>query len=241
MDPYISVIFPAYNEQERLLPSIMKTAQYFKQWPIDVEIVIVENGSSDDTYTTAMNAGLQVARMDATNISFSLKKSRPGKGAACKLGMTVARGTYILLTDVDLSTPIHEVTRLLSGLYETDNNIAIGSRRLKYSVVTGLDATRKLSSLIFSILAGPLTPGIRDTQCGFKLLERNAAQDIAARMTIDGFAFDVELLHIARRLKYKIIEMPVAWTHNDNSRVNVFTDSRKMAADLVKIGRNNYG
>lgn len=236
--PYLSVIFPAYNEGVRLPPSLREAAWYFKDWPEPVEIIVIENGSNDATYDVAVAASLEIARV-GSNLTIRLDHSAPGKGYACRKGIEIADGRYILITDVDLSTPIFETARLIAAIRNDGAALAIGSRKLPRSVVTGLNKRRDLTSKGFTALAGSLTPGIKDTQCGFKMITNEAARWIEPLLTLGGFAWDVELIHVAMQLGYKVLEVPVQWVHDADSRVNIFRDSIKMAGDLIRIRRNS--
>jgi len=236
----LSIIFPAYNEEERIAAAIEKTSQYLRKNPNnpDCELIIVENGSTDNTRSVATAAALDLARDTGNNITIKIERSKPGKGAAIKHGLRLATGKTILITDVDLSTPINEfvtlVTHLIGGV-----DLVIGSRKLPGSKVSGLSGRRRLTSDIFAAMAMPLTPGILDTQCGFKLLTADLAKTIEPLLTLDGFVFDVELIHAAMQQGYKIKEVPVTWVHNDNSTVKIIRDSLRMARDLLKIWVNH--
>jgi len=235
----MSIVFPAYNEMSRIQNALDQSAEFFKHWStLNFEIIVVENGSTDNTYHYALELALNIARQPINNVSIRVERSSKGKGSALRLGMELAKGEYILLTDVDLSTPINNVMQLITGT-TSGADLVIGSRNMKESVVIGRSANRRLFGNVFGTLARVLTPGITDTQCGFKLLTNKACKAIFPLMTLDGFAFDVELLFIARKLGYYILEVPVLWTHNPESKVNVIPDSLKMARDLVKIISNN--
>jgi len=233
----MSVVFPAYNENARIRKAMFETADYLKGKKGNYEIIVIENGSSDNTYELAIQTALDIVREPTHNIAIRVDQSDPGKGSALRKGMELSKGTHVLLTDVDLSTPLREMYRLLS-YQQNGADISIASRKLGASVVVGRSNDRKFIGSVFNGLTSLLVPGIRDTQCGFKLLSRNAVEMICPLLTIDGFAFDVELLFIARRLGYFIAEVPVYWKHDDNSTVRVVPDSLKMARDIVKIGYN---
>jgi len=236
--PYLSVIFPAYNEVARLPAALHEATWYFRNWPEKVEIIVVENGSSDGTYNVAQKEALEVARI-GSNLVIKPCRSAPGKGHACRKGMEIATGHRILFSDVDLSTPVHETGRLLAAIQRDAADLVVGSRKLAGSVVTGLSKKRDLTSNIFTRLANSLTPGIKDTQCGFKMITAEAARRIAPLLTLGGYAWDVELIHIAMQLGYKVAEVPVQWVHDPDSKVNIIRDSARMAADLIRIRRNN--
>lgn len=242
--PYISVIFPAYNEAERIRTAIFGVVDQFRDFKADIEILVINNGSTDKTRQVATAAALdalQEARKTG-HITFRLLDSRKGKGAAVRAGLAAAAGTWILISDVDLATPLREVHKMIrAAQQDPPADLVIGSRKLKGSLVLGFGIKRRITSGIFSLLARILTPvpaWIHDTQCGFKLLTAAAAADLWPRLQLDGFTYDVELLAAARLNGYRIREVPVIWTHDTDSRVNVLTDSVNMAADLLVITRN---
>jgi len=230
MQPYLTILFPAYNEEKRISTAIISAANYFSTWKKTIEIMIVENGTTDNTSQIATAAALDYL---PNNMLYTYLESRKGKGAAIREGLNKAKGKYILITDVDLSTPLNELPKLLRYIVEFP--IVIGSRRKKGALVLGQSVRRQISSFIFSILARLLTPGILDTQCGYKLLTLEAARDLAEFITIDGYTYDVELLHAAQQRGYKIKEIPVIWVNDENSKVNLLEDSLNMARDLLYI------
>jgi len=234
----LSIIFPAYNEEQRIYTALVKTAQFaVKNNPHNIEVIVVENGSTDRTYARAMDVALGISVKPIHNLAIRIEQSRPGKGSALKYGMYLSKGKNVLLTDVDLSTPLMTLDRMYSYIPPAD--VVIGSRNLPASAVIGRSKQREVTGKTFSILASLLVPGIKDTQCGFKLLTRKAVETIGPLLTIDGFAFDVELLYIARRLGLDVAEVPVTWIHDPLSTVRVIPDSLKMARDLIRIKLNH--
>lgn len=236
----LSIIFPAHNEEKRIAAAIEKTANYLQDNFMcpDCELIIVENGSTDKTKDIATAAALDLARAAERKLTIKLEHSPPGKGAAIRHGLRIATGRIILITDVDLSTPIDEILKLLREIIG-EADLVIGSRKLPGSNVSGLTGRRRLTSDIFTALAMPLTPGIIDTQCGFKMLTIDLANRIEPLLTLDGFAIDVELIHAARENGYNIKEIPVNWIHNNNSTVKIIRDSFRMARDLFIIWVNH--
>jgi dolichyl-phosphate beta-glucosyltransferase len=239
----LSIIFPAYNEAARIRPALLKTVDYLATWrlPFDfrAEIIVILNGCTDNTREIVTETYLEIARKPYHDITLRLDNSRPGKGAAIRRGLNISRGRYILVTDVDLSTPLEEMPRLLQSA-AANQCIVIGSRRMPGATVKGREGIRAAAAWVFSyFFTRPLVPGIKDTQCGYKVFTQAAARKIAPLATLDGFAIDVELLHIARRLGIGIVEIPVKWTHDKNSTVRVLRDSARMARDIFIIGRNS--
>lgn len=232
----LTVIFPAYNEAQRIGQAIGRAVSYFSnRYDGDVEIMVVENGSTDNTLEIAGLAFLRAAEAwpgrRISNLSYTAQRSAKGKGNAIRHGMKHAAGKEILITDVDLATPLYEIEKL----QRCQADLAVGSRRLAGAEVVGLGIGRRISSAIFSIMAWPLTPGIRDTQCGFKLITSDAAKTLLPALTLGGYAFDVELIHAALVNKMRVGEVAVAWRHDERSKVNVISDAATMAAHLFDI------
>ena len=230
----LSLIIPAYNEAARIERSLQAGLDYFASAPYSWEIVVVDDGSSDDTVARVEafeEAGVRLIRQDRNR----------GKGAAVRRGMLEATGRKRVFTDADFSTPIDEVTPMLEHLDQYD--IAIGSRAVDRSrVEVHQPWYRETMGKIFNLFVQTLAvPGIKDTQCGFKGFRAAAAEDVFSRSKIDGFSFDVEALYIARRLGYSILEFPVRWINDDRSTVNPVTDSIRMFGELMKIRRLHAG
>jgi len=239
MNPvFITIVFPAYNESARICTALWKVANYVKTVRDNWEVIVVENGSNDDTYETAIDTAIDIAREPIHNIAVRVERSTPGKGSALRYGMALSKGKYVLLSDVDLSTPIREVTRLLGYAIRDGRGVVIGSRNMSTSLVLNRGRDRKFIGFLFNKLTSLLVPGIRDTQCGFKLLSREAVESITPFLTIEGFAIDVELLFVARLLGYDIAEVGVQWEHDTRTTVRVIPDSLKMARDLGRIAVN---
>ena len=230
-DPYISVIIPAFNEEERIAATIPLVSEFLREREWSHEIIVVDDGSRDDTTGVVREMAKECPEL------FLLESSRNlGKGAAVRSGMLRASGRYRLFSDADLSTPIEEVHKLLAGLAE-GYDVAIGSRS-----VPGADVKlhqpiyREAMGRVFNRIVRCLTVrGIIDTQCGFKCFRGDVAAEVFARQTLNGFCFDVESLYIAGRLGYSITEIPVTWLNSADSRVNPLPDSLKMLVDLFRI------
>ncbi|HUH01243.1 MAG TPA: dolichyl-phosphate beta-glucosyltransferase, partial [Kofleriaceae bacterium] len=190
----LTVVVPAYNEEARLGPSIARVVAYCEAERPDYEVLVVDDGSSDGTVATARTAAAGNPRVHV------LEQDRNrGKGAAVRTGMLAAAGRYVLFSDADLATPIEEVGKLQAALGR-GHDIAIASRAMPESDIrTRQHPLRELMGRSFNLMVRlALMGGIKDTQCGFKLFTREAAQDLFGRATVDGFAFDVEILMLAR-------------------------------------------
>jgi len=227
--PDLSIIIPLKNEAERL-PETMREILSFMGTKCLYEILLIENGSTDNTYEVAMEF--------AEVLSFvRVLQSDPGKGAAVKLGMTQAGGLYRYMCDVDLSTPIESISAFVEAAKTHD--IVIGSREKEGAERIGEPEERHSMGRVFNALVQIMhLIGIEDSQCGFKLFRWDVANDLFQHQTLDGFAFDVEILHLARRRGYSIHELPVTWTYDPDSRVDPRRDSWQMFWDLWKIRLN---
>ncbi len=228
--PYLSVVVPAFNEEQRIGTTLEQICEYLSRQPYSWEIVLVDDGSQDKTVAVARQS------MAGRSLHTVSHESNQGKGAAIKHGMVAARGQVRLFSDADLSTPIEEVSRLLQAL-EEGYDIAIGSRGLKESRIELHQAWyREMMGRIFNLMVRLLVlGGIKDTQCGFKLFTAQAAQSLFPLQSMQGFAFDVEILLRARQKGFKIKEVPVRWINSPESRIHPLIDSTKMFVDLVKL------
>src|SRR3989338_1081775 len=230
----ISVVIPAYNESSRIGKSLGKIIKFFKRHKLKNEIIVVDDGSKDDTIKVA-----RAAMKDAKNSVLLENKKNMGKGCSVKRGMLKAKGDLLLFSDADLSTPIDELRKLI--VYAGKYDVIIASRALPGSnIVVRQPKARELLGKIFNLLVRIfLVGGVRDTQCGFKLFTKKAAGIIFKRQTINDFAFDVELLYIAKKHGLKIKEVPVSWFNSRNTKLKVGIDSIKMFSGLLRILVNN--
>ena len=227
--PYLSVVIPAYNEEARIPPTLEQVVGYLSGQSYEWEIVVADDGSTDST-AQAVGKG---AGVDSRVRLLSL--DHRGKGWAVKNGMAAATGTYRLLCDADLSVPIQQVERLLPPRVP-DADIAIGSREAQGAVRFGEPTQRHLMGRIYNELVRRLiVPGLDDTQCGFKCFRSGPATELFDLQTMDGFAFDVEVLYLAWKRGLSIIETGVDWYYRENSKVRTIRDSSIMTLDLVKI------
>jgi dolichyl-phosphate beta-glucosyltransferase len=224
----LSIVIPAYNEEERLPRSLRSILDFFEQRNESPEIIVVDDGSSDNTYEIAKNYQHGVK-------AISLGKNR-GKGAAVRTGMLAASGDYILFCDADLSTPIYEIDKLFNQLHN-GYDIAIGSRAIDKSLIKlHQPAYREIMGKTFNKFVQFITiKGISDTQCGFKCFKNNTAKELFSLSKIDGFSFDVEILFLAKKMKYQIAEVPVEWFNDEKTKVRPILDPIKMLIELFKI------
>lgn len=229
---YLSIIIPAHNEAHRLPGTLDQILEFLKPQPYTAEILVVENGSQDDT--------LEIARSYAqrTAVVRALHGETRGKGLAVKQGMLAARGQFRFMCDADLSMPIQEISHFLPPELD-DFDIAIGSRQAPGALRYDEPAYRHILGRGYNTLIRLLAlPGLHDTQCGFKCFRGEVAEVLFSRQTLTGMSFDVEVLFIARRLGYRIVEVPIRWYFNPDSRVRLLQDSVHMGLDLITIRRN---
>jgi dolichyl-phosphate beta-glucosyltransferase len=230
--PLLSIIIPAYNEEARLPRTLEEVAAFLKTQAYSAEIVVVENGSQDRT--------LQIALDYTTSIPYLrvFHEERRGKGLAVQRGMLEARGQYRFICDADLSMPIAEVNRFIPPQL-ADLDIAIASREAPGAIRYNEPQFRHLVGRLFNAVVRLMTlPGLQDTQCGFKCFRAAVAEEIFPLQTLSGWVFDVEILFIAQRRGYRVVEIPVPWYFNDHSKVNVMRDLFKVGRELLQIRLN---
>jgi glycosyltransferase involved in cell wall biosynthesis len=234
----LSIVIPAFNEERRLPATLDRILAFEKRSPISFrEILVVDDGSRDGT------AALVQARGGI--IRLLSNPGNRGKGYAVRNGMMAAAGDWILSTDADLSAPIEELGKLIDAARKENAVVAIGSRALNRKLVkVHQPMMREISGRAFNIVMRAVTGlPFRDTQCGFKLFQRDAAREIFPRQVEDGFSFDVEDLLIAQSLGLRSIEVPVEWSNVEGTKVSL-AQGVKSFADLVRIRsralRGNY-
>jgi dolichyl-phosphate beta-glucosyltransferase len=229
--PHLAVIIPAYNEAERIGPTLSRIAEYLTSYPKTWKVTVISDGSQDNTNQV-------VESFSQSNPNFSLLAYSPnrGKGYAVRRGMLEVQADYILFSDADLAAPIEELIKLETAISET-TPIAIGSRPLKDSKLEIRQPWyREMLGRAFNKAVQLLAvKGIDDTQCGFKIFRNDVAKDIFSRCKLDGFGFDFESLIIARDLGYQIAEVPIRWSHQEGSKVVLLRDGPRMLRDLLKI------
>jgi dolichyl-phosphate beta-glucosyltransferase len=233
--PLLSLVIPAYNEAHRLPATLGQIRDRRAAWDFDFEIIVVVEPSTDGTYAIA-----EAARSSLKELVVIGNPVHRGKGFAVKTGMLQARGELIFFTDADLSTPLDDLERALTRL-QADNavDIIIGSRQHRDSLILQhQNPVRELMGKTFNrFVRGLAGLAIADTQCGFKGFRRLPAHAIFRRQKTDGFAFDVEVLLLARAMNFSLVEMPVRWSNSPESRVRVISDSIRMLHDLTRIRR----
>lgn len=228
--PDLSVVIPAFNEEARLPGTLAAILPYLRDRGESFEVVVVDDGSKDRTAAIAETAGPEVRLLR--------NPGNRGKGYSVRNGMLNARGAWRLMSDADLSTPIEELDRLKAALQDGDG-VAIASRAMSNSNLEKRQSlARESSGRFFNLIVRwRHLPGIKDTQCGFKLFSAAAAEAAFRNSRLDGFAFDVEALVRARRAGFGIREVPVTWRNDEQSRVSF---GRGLAA-FVDLFRPRFG
>ncbi|NJP05891.1 MAG: glycosyltransferase family 2 protein [Chloroflexaceae bacterium] len=237
----LSVVIPAYNEEQRLPPTLARIQAYLALQPYHAEVLVVDDGSTDATASLAEQVdGVRVLRCD-----------HRGKGFAVRTGALNACGDYILLCDADLAVAIDEWEQLHRALVD-GHDVAIGSRESLGARRLGEPWYRHLMGRVFNFVVQRLAlQGIQDTQCGFKAMHRDVATDLFHHMHIYGAhappvsgpavtAYDVELLFVARRRGYRIIEVPVTWHYGTETKVDPMRDSLRNVRDVLKVRMNDW-
>ncbi len=231
-DVFLSIIIPAHNEEDRLLPSLVKVREYVNQQTFPIEVIVVENGSHDKTLEIAQSFQSEMPCLQV------IEEKESGKGLAVRRGMLTATGEYRIFCDADFSMPVEEISKFIP-IPGKKYDIAIASRELPDSRRVDEPEFRHLIGRVFNTLVRvALLPGLQDTQCGFKAFRGEIADQLFHMQTLTGWSFDAELLFIAQKLGCKIIEVPITWYYKPGSRLNIFKDSFKMASDLLTIRRN---
>jgi glycosyltransferase involved in cell wall biosynthesis len=235
-NPILSIVVPAYNEEKRLPPTLAAILNYLRNSPYaGAEVVVVDDGSRDHTAEI-----VAAAASEHPCVRLVRNPGNRGKGYSIRHGMLEARGTWILFSDADLSAPIEELPKLMDSACARKAQIAIGSRALDRSLI-GVHQSwiREISGIFFNRVMRILTGlPFADTQCGFKLYHRDAAQIIFPRQQLDGFGFDVEDLYIARVHGLCAIEVPVRWNNVEGTKVSLAHGARSFS-DLLLVRWNH--
>lgn len=228
-------MIPAYNEAARLPETLRRVCAWLEtgNWAFR-EVLVVDDGSQDETGPLANEFAALHPQVRVLHNAVN-----HGKGYCVRQGMLAARGEWVLFSDADLSAPIEELDKLLAAV-ETGAEIAIGSRALDRSLIgVHQPGMRETAGKIFNAVMR-LAAGLQfaDTQCGFKLFRRDAAQAVFSRQKLERFGFDVEILFIAKKLGYRTLEIPVRWNHVEGSKVGMLTGLRAFA-ELAEIRWNS--
>lgn len=231
-EPYLSVVIPAYNEAERILPTLGAIAAHVSAMNIPWELIVVNDGSVDNTADLVTGIGFANLRL--------INQENGGKGSAVRRGILAARGQYVLFDDADNSTPIEEIDKLLYKLQNEEYDVAIGSRAAAGASESKRSPTRRiLSAGLRWLVRHIFRINFRDTQCGFKIYTRAAARRLYKLQTIRGFSFDLEILYLSTKLGLRIAEVPVEWIDAPGSKVDPRKEAHRFLRDLLKIRLND--
>jgi dolichyl-phosphate beta-glucosyltransferase len=232
MKPYLSLIIPAYNEGSRIAGSVETVRAFLDTLGKPYEIIVIDDGSTDST------AEVLPKLSDIKAISY---QPNAGKGHAVRQGVSASSGEFVAFSDADLSAPIDELPKLFAAI-DSGADVAIGSRALKSSqLVIHQPHYRELGGRALNLVIQMLAvPGIRDTQCGFKLFKGDVARRVFAKCFLSGWGFDVEVLYLARRMGYRVAEVPVRWSHSADSKIRPFRAGLQVLRDTLRIRLHRY-
>lgn len=219
MQPFLSVVIPAYNEEKRITPTLERVCNYLSGQSWIWEVIVVSDGSTDRTVNIVRNLQARYPRL-----KLLVNESNHGKGYVVKQGMLEASGQLRLFMDADSSTPIQEIEKLLPYIRRS-YDIVIGSLGVKGAQVDKSEffwrvVAGKIGNILIQLI---VLPGIQDTQRGFKLFTADAAKKIFPYMKIGGWGFDIEALALARKFSFSIKEVPVRWSHDEGSKISAFS------------------
>ncbi|MEX2144124.1 MAG: dolichyl-phosphate beta-glucosyltransferase [Anaerolineales bacterium] len=230
--PFLSLIIPAYNEEQRLPDTLQKIHNFLTAQSYSSEVLVVENGSADHTFEVAQ------AFAEEHSSFRVLRAGDRGKGLAVRQGMLAAAGQHRMMADADLSMPVDQVNRFLPP-QQTGANIVIASREAPGAVRYNEPNYRHVGGRVINNLIRLMAlPGLQDTQCGFKCFTAAVAEDLFSKQTILGWAFDVEILYVARLRGYSIVELPIPWYYSPQSHLRPIHDSFRIFFDLLRIRSN---
>ena len=237
MKPDISIVIPAYNESERLGSPLKTILDFISSNNINAEVIVVDDGSSDDTAKVADKTFLEAPSVETNVIRY--EKNR-GKGFAVKTGLLAAKADIALFSDADLSTPIEEMSKLVDPIRSGEFDVTFGSRAIDRSLIgTHQPWRREQGGRVMNLIIKTMS-GLKfyDTQCGFKAFNMLKFRPLLDVMQIDRFGFDVEFLFVVNYHKLRLAEIPVRWNDVAGSKVSVFRDTRRMISELNQIRRN---
>jgi glycosyltransferase involved in cell wall biosynthesis len=235
--PHLSIVIPAYNEENRIGRTLTETFDYLSVQNYSSEVIVVNDGSTDHTVREARKFEARVGG----RLRLIENPGNRGKGYSVRNGMLKAEGEIVLFFDADLATPTSEIPKVVEPIVENRYDVVFGSRALDRSLIgTHQSFFREAVGRVGNLIQFAFT-GLRfkDTQCGFKAFRREAAQSIFRLQRIDGFGFDPEILFIAKKLGWRLLETPVRWNHIEGSKLNPITAPIKALVEVSTIRWNN--
>lgn len=237
MKPAISIVIPAFEEQDRLGDSVREILRYIESNEMLAELIIVDDGSKDKTAETGEKVCAEFPSIPSKVIRY--EKNR-GKGYAVKTGLLAASADIAIFSDADLSTPIEELPKLVEPIQKGKFDLTFGSRALDRTLIGERQPWRReQGGKVFNLIVRTLT-GLPfwDTQCGFKAFNMKKFRPLLDVMQIERFGFDVEFLYVANLRGLRLKEIPVRWNHDERTKVSVFRDSQRMFNEVREIRRN---
>jgi len=237
MIPAISIIIPAYEEEDRLSAPLRQIFAFIEAEKLSAEVILVDDGSRDKTAEVAEKVCAEFPEISSKVIRYEENR---GKGFAIKTGFLASNADIAIFSDADLSTPIEELEKLVKPIENGEYDVTFGSRALDRTLIGTHQPWRreqggKVMNLIIRTMSGLK---FSDTQCGFKAFNMKKFRPLLEMMTIDRFGFDVEFLFVADYHKLRLKEIPVRWNNVEGSKVSVFRDTRRMIGELSQIRRN---
>jgi len=235
--PFLSIVIPAYNEEKRIIRTLEGTFDYLNSQSYESEVLVVNDGSSDQTAAVVR----EFASRTSGRLRLLENPGNRGKGYAIRNGMLQASGEIILFYDADLATPTSEIVKVITPIAEGRFDVVFGSRAIDRSLIgTHQSVIREIIGRTGNLIQYALTGlKFKDTQCGFKAFSHEAAQTIFPLQQIDGFGFDPEILFIAQKLGWRLLETPVRWNHVEGSKVNPFVSPVKVLLEIATIRWND--
>lgn len=235
--PHLSIVIPAYNEERRIARTLGETFDYLDQQPYSSEILVVDDGSSDRTEEVVLSFKSRAG----DRLRLVKNPGNKGKGYAVRNGMLQAKGEIVLFCDADMSTPPGEIAKVIEPIENDRYDVVFGSRAIAGSrIEERQSAVREAIGRVGNLLLQTLTGlRFRDTQCGFKAFRRSAAQSAFSLQRIEGFGFDPEVLYIAQKQGWRLLETPVRWSHVEGSKVNAFATPIKVLLEVTTIRWND--
>ena len=238
MTPTISIIIPAFNESERIVEPLGKVVDFVRASDNPIEIVVVDDGSSDDTAQVTRELLSETPAIASNVIKYDVNR---GKGFAIKTGLLGAKADVALFSDADLSTPIEELHKLVTPINQGQFDVTFGSRAIDRSLIgTHQPWTREQGGRLVNLMIRTLSGlNFSDTQCGFKAFNMTKFRPLLEMMKIDRFGFDVEFLYVAKHNGLRLAEIPVRWNDVAGSKVSAVRDTRRMVMELMQIRKNS--